>query len=325
MVATMPADTCALSVVIPVYRSESILRRLAEKLGETLPALFGDSFEVILVNDCSPDGSREVLLSLARERSWWKVINLRKNAGQHNAIMAGLRVARGRQIVTMDDDLQHDPDDIPKLLAALAQGYDVCYAGFHAKQHALWKKLGSAFNDRMAVYLLGKPPGLYLSPFRAMVSGIRDELIKFTGPNVYLDGLILTNTNSITSIKIDHHARADGQSGYSLRKSISLWLKMATSFSVLPLRLASLTGIAVSMLGFLLALGFVIQRFTINAMPVGWASLMVCMLIIGGIQLLALGTIGEYLGRTLRHINSTPQAVIESTANILSGDEQSPR
>ncbi|PZP60896.1 MAG: glycosyltransferase [Pseudoxanthomonas spadix] len=318
----MSVDHCALSVVIPVYRSESILDRLADKLGETLPPLFGNSFEVILVNDCSPDGSRDVLLRLAREHGWWKVINLRKNAGQHNAIMAGLRVARGRQIVTMDDDLQHDPDDIPKLLAALSEGYDVCYAGFHAKQHALWKKLGSAFNDRMAVYLLGKPPGLYLSPFRAMVSGIRDELIKFTGPNVYLDGLILANTNSITSIKIDHHARADGKSGYSLRKSVSLWLKMATSFSVLPLRLASLTGIAVSMLGFLLALAFVVQRFTINAMPVGWASLMVCTLIIGGIQLLALGTIGEYLGRTLRHVNSTPQAVIESIANLPSGDER---
>ncbi|KLD75827.1 glycosyltransferase family 2 protein [Xanthomonas hyacinthi] len=317
----MSADTCVLSVVIPVYRSESILPTLAEKLGQTLPAMFGDSFEVILVNDCSPDRSREVLLELARARSWWKVVNLRKNAGQHNAIMAGLRVARGRQIVTMDDDLQHNPEDIPQLLAALAEGYDVCYASFHAKQHALWKKAGSAFNDRMAVYLLGKAPGLYLSPFRAMVSGIRDELIKFTGPNVYLDGLILANTASITSIKIDHHARADGQSGYSLRKSVSLWLKMATSFSVFPLRLASLTGIAVSMLGFLLALLFIIQRFIFNAMPVGWASLMVCTLIVGGIQLLALGVIGEYLGRALRHVNATPQVVIESTANIPSPGE----
>ncbi len=317
----MPTDTCALSVVIPVYQSESILSKLAEKLGQTLPALFGDSFEVILVNDCSPDRSREVLLDLARERSWWKVVNLRKNAGQHNAIMAGLRVARGRQIITMDDDLQHNPDDIPQLLAALDGGYDVCYAGFHSKQHALWKKIGSAFNDRVAVYLLGKPPGLYLSPFRAMISGIRDELIKFTGPNVYLDGLILANTTRITSIKIDHHARADGQSGYSLRKSVSLWLKMATSFSVFPLRLASLTGMAVSVLGFLLAIAFVVQRFTVNAMPVGWASLMVCALIIGGIQLLALGVIGEYLGRALRHINATPQVVIESTFNLPTHSE----
>lgn len=319
---TMPTETCKLSVVIPVYKSASILPKLADKLGRTLPIMFGDSFEVILVNDCSPDDSRKVLFDLARERPWWKVINLRKNAGQHNAIMAGLRVARGQQIITMDDDLQHNPDDIPALLAALGDGYDVCYAGFHSKQHALWKKAGSALNDRMAVYLLGKPQGLYLSPFRAMVAGVREELVKFTGPNVYLDGLILATTTRITSIKIDHHARADGQSGYSLRKSISLWLKMATSFSVFPLRLASLMGIAVSMLGFLLALVFVVQRFTVNAMPVGWASLMVCVLITGGVQLLAIGVIGEYLGRALRHVNATPQAVIESTANIPSHNER---
>lgn len=316
MAAAMSREACELSVVIPVYRSESILPALASKLGETLTALYGDSFEVVLVNDCSPDRSREVLLELARERPWWKVVNLRKNAGQHNAIMAGLRMTRGRRIVTMDDDLQHSPDDIPKLLATLGDRCDVCYAAFHVKQHALWKRLGSKFNDRVAVFLLGKPRGLYLSPFRAMASGVRDEIVKFTGPNVYLDGLILACTTRITSIKVDHHERADGQSGYSLRKSISLWLKMATSFSVLPLRLASLMGVAFSALGFLLALVFIIQRFTVNAMPVGWSSLMVASLVVGGIQLLALGVIGEYLGRVLRHVNASPQTVIESTANL---------
>lgn len=319
----MRREMYELSVVIPVYRSESILPALAQKLEETLPPLFGDSFEVILVNDCSPDRSREVLLELARDRIWWKVVSLRKNAGQHNAIMSGLRMARGKRIVTMDDDLQHSPTDIPKLLSALDASYDVCYASFHAKRHALWKRLGSSFNDRMATRLLDKPRGLYLSPFRAMVSGVRDELVKFTGPNVYLDGLILTTTSRITSITIDHHARADGQSGYSLRKSISLWLKMATSFSVLPLRLASLMGIALSALGFLLAVAFVIQRFTINAMPVGWSSLIVSALIIGGAQLLALGVIGEYVGRVLRHVNASPQAVVETTANFDDNSNES--
>jgi len=309
-----------LSVVIPVYRSESILPKLADKLGEILPALYGNSFEVILVNDCSPDGSREVLIDLARTRSWWKVVNLRKNAGQHNAIMAGLRVASGAKIVTMDDDLQHSPTDIPALLSALDAGYDVCYGGFHSKQHALWKRAGSSFNDLVANKVLGKPKGLYLSPFKAMVAGVRDEVIKFTGPHVYLDGLILSATSRITSIKVQHHARADGASGYSLKKSISLWLKMATSFSLLPLRVASVTGITVSAVGFLLAIAFVIQRFTVNAMPVGWSSLIVSTMIIGGIQLLALGVIGEYVGRILLHVNGRPQTVIESTSNITGPD-----
>jgi polyisoprenyl-phosphate glycosyltransferase len=312
-----------LSVVIPVYRSESILPQLAKKLEETLPALYGDAFEVILVNDCSPDGSREVLLELARTRPWWKVVNLRKNAGQHNAIMAGLRVASGAKIVTMDDDLQHSPTDIPTLLGELGDRFDVCYGGFHSKQHALWKRAGSSFNDLVANKVLGKPKGLYLSPFKAMVSGVKDEVIKFTGPHVYLDGLILSATSRITSVKVQHHARADGTSGYSLRKSISLWLKMATSFSLLPLRVASVTGITVSAVGFLLALAFVIQRFTINAMPVGWSSLIVSTMIIGGIQLLALGVIGEYVGRILLHVNGRPQTVIESTSNLMSPEVSS--
>ncbi|UYB51728.1 glycosyltransferase family 2 protein [Xanthomonas sp. AM6] len=312
----MSTATPELSIVIPVYRSATILPVLADRIEQALGTAFHDNFEVILVNDCSPDDSWEVLLRLAADRPWWKVVNLRKNAGQHNAILVGLRLSSGRRVVTMDDDLQHSPEDIPLLLGALNQKVDVCYAKFRSKQHPLWKRAGSAFNDAVANRLLGKPPGLYLSPFKAMVGGIRDEVIKFTGPHVYLDGLILSATNRLTTITLDHHQRADGQSGYSLRKSISLWLKMATSFSLLPLRLASMSGLMFAALGFLLALAFVIQRFTLNAMPVGWSSLIVSALIMGGIQLMALGIIGEYLGRVLLHVNGNPQAVVESTRNF---------
>jgi len=307
---------CELSIVIPVYRSESILPALAQRLQQALQPLYGDLFEVILVNDCSPDRSWNAMTALAATYPWLKAVNLRKNVGQHNAIMAGLRLASGRYIVTMDDDLQHSPDDVPELLRALGESHDVCYAAFRSKRHALWKRLGSKFNDLVANRLLGKPKGLYLSPFKAMVSGIRDEVVKFTGPHVYLDGLILSSTSRITTIEIEHHERLDGQSGYSLRKSISLWLKMATSFSLIPLRIASMTGIAFSMLGFVLALAFIIQRFTINAMPIGWSSLMVSAMILGGIQLLALGIIGEYVGRVLLHVNGRPQAIVESTRNF---------
>jgi len=306
-----------LSIVIPVYGSELILPRLAQRLEEVLTPLYGEGFEVILINDCSPDNSYDVMRKLAAIYPWWKVINLRKNAGQHNAIMAGLRLASGKVVVTMDDDLQHAPDDIPTLIAALNEGSDVCYASFHVKQHALWKRLGSSFNDLVANRLLGKPKGLYLSPFKAMVAGVKDEVVRFSGPHVYLDGLILSSTSRITSVKVDHHARADGASGYSLKKSISLWLKMATSFSLLPLRLASLMGMAFSMVGIVLAIAFIVQRFTVNAMPVGWSSLMVSALFLGGVQLMALGIIGEYVGRVLLHVNGRPQTVVESTTNFI--------
>ncbi|QYR52730.1 glycosyltransferase family 2 protein [Lysobacter soyae] len=306
----------AISVVIPVYRSESILPELVKQLERELAKNYGDSFEVVMVNDCSPDKSWHVLKGLARDRPWLKAINLRKNAGQHNAVLCGMRNTRGQVVVTMDDDLQHSPSDIQVLVESLAKGYDVCYGSFKARKHVLWKRLGSRFNDSVAAILLGKPKNLYLSPFKAMVGGVRNELVRFVGPNVYLDGLILQSTDRITSALIDHHERADGQSGYSLRKSISLWLKMATGFSVAPLRMASLTGLAFSVIGLVGALAFVIQRFTINAMPIGWSSLMVSSMILGGIQLMSVGIIGEYLGRVLLHVNGRPQAVIGESLNL---------
>lgn len=305
------------SIVIPVYGSEQILPQLINRLQSVLESSCDiRSYEVILVNDCSPDCAWQVISELSCTRSWLKGITLRKNAGQHNALLTGLRFSTGRFIIMMDDDLQHDPQDIKKILQKLREGYDVCYSRFRNRQHALWKRAGSAFNDAVAQHLLRKPKGLYLSPFKGIVRGIRDEVVRFSGPHVYLDGLILSATNNIASIELYHHERPDGKSGYSLRKSISLWLKMATSFSIAPLRLASLLGLMFSGFGFLAAVALVIQRFTVNAMPVGWSSLIVSVLILGGIQLLALGIIGEYIGRVLLHVNGRPQAVIGSTINL---------
>jgi undecaprenyl-phosphate 4-deoxy-4-formamido-L-arabinose transferase len=310
----MPIET---SVVIPVYGSERILPQLIDKLQAVLESEYGDGhFEVVLVNDQSPDAAWRVIRELSATRPWLKAIALRKNAGQHNCILTGLRYASGKYLVMMDDDLQHDPADIPKIVARLKEGFDVCYTSFRSRRHPLWKRLGSKLNDKVASILLNKPRNLYLSPFKAIVSDIRHEIVNFHGPHVYVDGLILSCTNRISSVVLDHHERPDGKSGYGLRKSISLWLKMATSFSVTPLRLASLAGFLFSTVGFVGAILFVIQRFTINAMPVGWSSLIVSVLILGGIQLLALGVIGEYLGRVLLHVNQRPQAVVGEKINM---------
>jgi len=308
------------SVVIPVYRSATILPRLVGRLAATLAEMHapleGATYQVILVDDCSPDNTWPQIVELSKQHPWLKGINLRKNAGQHNAILTGLRYAEGKYIVMMDDDLQHDPSDIPNIIASLKAGNDVCYAKFRAKRHAMWKRVGSQFNSLVANRLLQKPKDLYLSPFKGIVRGVRDQMVRFSGPHVYLDGLILASTNRIATIEIDHYERPDGQSGYSLSKSISLWLKMATSFSIEPLRIASLLGLFFSVFGFLAAVALIIQRFTLNAMPVGWSSLIVSVLILGGIQLLALGIIGEYVGRVLLHVNGMPQAIIHSTLNL---------
>lgn len=218
--------------------------------------------------------------------------------------------------MTMDDDLQHSPADIPLLLEELARGRDVVYARFKKRQHANWKILGSRINDLVAGYLMQKPKGLYLSPFRAMKSVIRDDILRYHGPYVYVDGLILSVTRNIGTVDVDHHERYAGDSGYSFRKSLSLWLKMATSFSIVPLRITSFLGIVFSGIGFLLAIFLIIQKLTLDRMPIGWSSLIVTILIVGGVQLLALGMLGEYLGRVLLTLNSRPQFVIGETVGL---------
>lgn len=294
-----------LSIVVPVYRSELILPALVEAIQAQLCSRY--RLELLLVNDNSPDDSWRVARELAEAYPWVRAFNMRKNVGQHMAIFAGLRESRGQRVVTMDDDLQHSPSDVPALLDALGDDFDICYGAFHGRKHAAWKILGSRFNDLVATWLLQKPRGLYLSPFRALTKGVRDEVVKFSGPAIYLDGLILSSTSRITSRPVGHHERSEGKSGYSLRKSISLWLKMATSFSIAPLRLVSMAGLVVSAVAFLFAVTIVLQKLWQPDVAIGWSSLIVAILFMGGVQLIALGAIGEYAGRILLNLTTPCQ------------------
>lgn len=312
-------DDIDISVVIPVYGSAAILPRLVKSIESVLEVATGaGNFELILVHDCGPDDAWRVIVDLAGTRPWLRGINLAKNAGQHNAIMAGLNVARGAYIVTMDDDLQHDPADIPRIVSSLQPDYDLCYVEFESKQHALWKRIGSTVNGLMARVLLGKPKGLYLSPYRGIRRNLLEAVLRYDGPFVYLDGLLLQATSRITTISAAHHARSDGASGYSVRRSISLWLKMATSFSTAPLRLVSLAGILGSVLAFAFAIAVLVQKMLEPAMAIGWPSLIISVFLVGSLQLLALGAIGEYIGRILLTINKRPQYVVRDSINASS-------
>ncbi len=310
------AEDCGLevSIVIPVYRSESILPKLVAKVAEVMDALhLSNSFELVLVNDCSPDNSWKVITEQAAQHTFIKGISLRKNFGQHNAVMAGLHHAKGRFVILMDDDLQHPPSSIGKLLDALRSGYDVCYTNYVGRQHALWKKVGSKFNDLVATYALRKPKGLYLSSFKALRQEVVQEVIRYDGPYAYVDGLILDVTNSITSVDIEHQARLEGEGNYNLRKSLSLWMKMLTSFSILPLRFATCVGFGMSALSLLMILVLIVQKFLHPEYPRGWTSLIATILLVGGIQTLCLGMIGEYLGRAYLKVNRKPQFVVART------------
>lgn len=304
-------ESCALSIVVPVYRSAPILPLLVEKIGQEMRAAgLSDSFELLLVNDASPDDSFQVIRKLAKEHHFVRGISLRRNFGQHNATMAGLNHARGDIVVVMDDDLQHPPEAIPRLIAALSEGNDVCYTRYLNRKHATWKKLGSLFNDWMATQLLGKPKGLYLSSFKAIRREVVAEVIKYDGPYAYLDGLILEATRSIAVVDIEHQARHEGEGNYNLRRSVSLWLKMATSFSILPLRMASYAGLGLAVFSSLVIVYVLVQKWMNPAIAAGWTSLIATILMLGGIQTMCIGILGEYLGRVYLKLNHKPQFVV---------------
>jgi len=300
-----------LSIVVPVYRSAGILPLLVEKIDEdVVKAGFAGRVELLLVNDSSPDNCWEVISGLANQFSFVKGISLRRNFGQHNAIMAGLNHATGDIVVVMDDDLQHPPEAIGKMVSALEEGYDVCYTTYLGRRHPAWKKAGSKFNDWVATRLLDKPKDLYLSSFKALRKEVVDEVIKYDGPYAYLDGLILDVTRSITNVDIHHQARHEGKGNYNLSRSLSLWLKMATSFSVLPLRLASIAGFSLASFSMVMILVVIAEKFLHPDIQAGWSSLIATILFIGGIQTLCIGLVGEYLGRTYLKLNHKPQYVV---------------
>lgn len=294
------------SVVIPVYRSAEILPALAAELAVELDRGFA-SYEVILVDDCSPDGSWRVIQGLCERYPFLRGLSLRKNVGQDNAIMAGLNAAAGDAVVIMDDDLQHPPSGIAPLVAELAKGFDVCFADFTARAHARWKRLGSAFNGWVAKHIAGKPIHLYLSPFKALRRSLVQEIIAYDGPFSYIDGLILSSTSRMTQIPMRHQARYAGEGNYNLHKSVSVWLRLVTGFSVLPLRLITYLGLGVAALSFGVSAYFLLEYVVSEQRVEGWISLLLMVNFFGGVQLVAIGVLGEYVGRTYLRLNKRSQ------------------
>jgi undecaprenyl-phosphate 4-deoxy-4-formamido-L-arabinose transferase len=305
-----------LFVVIPVYRSEQILPTLIDALAReyaTHPDI--THFEIVLVNDCSPDGSWQAIKHLKTQYPFLTGINLRRNYGQHNALMAGLKhiathVHDADAVVLMDDDMQHPPEAVIKLVHALENGYDVCYTNYVERKHQGWKILGSKLTNWIAKILINKPEHLYLSSFKAMSGALCREISQYSGAFPYIDGLILQATATITSVAIQHRERLEGTSNYTFVKLVGLFLKMATGFSILPLRLVTYLGFLAFGLGvvqsFIILLSQLIHPITIQ----GWSSTIIIVLILGGIQMLSLGLLGEYVGRIYLRLNEKPQFTI---------------
>jgi undecaprenyl-phosphate 4-deoxy-4-formamido-L-arabinose transferase len=301
------------SVVIPVYNSEACLAELFRQLED---ALRGCVFECIFVDDQSADGSWGEVKRLCETHPNVTGIRLRKNCGQDGAILCVLRRARGAFAVVMDDDLQHSPHDVPALLAACRdRDWDVCYGRFPKKRQAWWKNAGSWLNDKLADVVIGKPKGLYLSPFKVVRKEVADEIAKYAGPFPYVDGLLLGVTASVGQIDVAHHERYRGRGHYGVSASLLVFLRVATGFSVWPLRFSSYVGAGCSLCGFALAGFYFVQRVAMGQRVEGWATLVILQLVIGGLLLLAIGWVGEYLGRLYLACNGKPQSTIKEICN----------
>lgn len=298
----------SLSIVVPVYNGARTIGALIDALaGLQIPG----GHEVVLVNDGSPDDSEAVCRKLA-ERSDLSItfVNLSRNFGEHNAVMAGLSFARGDYVITMDDDLQNPPEEVARLVAyTKEQQLDVVYTRYRTKQHALWRNLGSRFANWAANLVLEKPKDLYLSSFRCFSAFVVENVLRYQGPYPYVDGLILQVTRNVGSLEVLHLPRADGRSNYTLRRLVRLWLNMFVNFSVIPLRASTLIGFLTSILGIAWAVETVLEALT-GRPPEGWASLMVAVLLLSGLQLMLLGIVGEYLGRVFLTANRKPQYIV---------------
>ncbi|MBW2245024.1 MAG: glycosyltransferase family 2 protein, partial [Deltaproteobacteria bacterium] len=283
------------------------------------------SYEVVLVDDGSPDDVWNVIASLHEEHPERVVgVQLMRNFGQHNALMAGLRRARGAVIVTLDDDLQHPPEEIPKLIRALEEGgFDLVYGTYEQRQHKGWRNFGSSLVTGVFRRLFGV--AFTFTSFRAMRSELARSVFTYSLNFTFLDGLFAWNTNRIGSVPVRHEARQEGASGYSVSKLLLLSLNMLTNFSLLPLQVVSWLGVAAAGAG--LSLGgmyLVVSLFGLTTVP-GYASIIVAVLILGGIQLLALGIIGEYLGRVHLNINRKPQYLERQVLDIAPENPKPPQ
>lgn len=314
-----------ISVVIPCYKSSQTIGKVVTLTAAELEKLGYHDFEFVLVDDCSPDGGEtsRVLQRLSEEHAYVKAVILAKNAGQHNAIMAGLNYASGDTLIGMDDDMQTHPSQLQYLLAEFRKGYDIVYGYYPEKKHSGFRNFGSYINYLSVRVLIGKPKELKTSSYWVIKKFVRDYVIQYKNPYAYLQGLFLRTTRNISCIPIQHFEREVGTSNYTLKKLLQLWSNIM-GFSVVPLRLATYCGYLFSAVGIIGAIVIVIRKLLVPTMAMGWPSVMVAICFFSGINLLFMGLIGEYIGRMFLGMNNNPQYVVQkiySVENTQNGEK----
>ena len=310
LITAMPLTV---SVVVPVYNGESTLVELTSRLVDVLSSAV-EHYEIILVNDCSRDNSWDVIRRLSHINHNIIGLNLMHNYGQHNAILAGIQNARYDITVTLDDDLQHPPEEIPKLLAKMGEGYDVVYGKPEERRHKAWRNLGSYFLKTSLKIILGSEMGKSSSAFRAFRSILKRGFENFKDAQLSIDVLLSWSAARVTSIPVRHDDRKTGKSGYTLSKLLILTFNMITGYSSLPLRLASGLGILASIFGIGMFLYVIVMRFFQSHNVPGFAFMAAEIALFAGLQLFAIGVIGEYIAKLhFRTMGKPPYAIRETT------------
>ncbi|HTP00060.1 MAG TPA: glycosyltransferase family 2 protein [Anaerolineales bacterium] len=299
------------SVVIPVYRGEETLEPLVDRLARVLPSV-ADEYEVILVNDGSPDASWSVIERLSGKYPWLCGINLMRNYGQDNAILCGIREAHHEVIVTMDDDLQHSPEDLPRLIGKLGEGYEVVYGVPRVRRQVWWKRIFTYVVKRTLSWVMGVQSVRDISSYKAFRADLKRAFSSINGPDVQIDVLLSWATTRFASVEIEEAPRTAGRSNYGFFKLIKVSLLVLTNYTTVPLRFASILGFAFTALG-MLALIYVLGVYFIEGSIPGFSFLASTIIIFSGVQLFALGIIGEYLARVFGRSSGRPPYVIDGT------------
>lgn len=311
-----------ISFVIPCYGSEHTIENVVDEIRQTVTKRSEYDYEIILVNDYSPDHVWDKITELTREDPHVKGLFLAKNFGQHSALMAGYRESDGDIVISLDDDGQTPADELYSLVDKLEEGYDVVYATYANKQHSGFRNFGSKINDYMCDILLNKPRGLMVTSYFAARRFVIDEVCRYQNPYTYVIGLIFRTTKNIGTVSVTHRQRQYGHSGYTFGKLLGLWINGFTAFSVKPLRIATATGVLFAMLGFLYVIYIIINKCINPAVPLGWSSTIAVLLIVGGIILCMMGLIGEYLGRIYISMNNSPQYVIREKVGAFNEESE---
>ena len=320
----MEKITKKLSFVIPCYRSVPTIGKVVKEIQDTMQSLTQYTYEIILVNDCSPDDTFAVIASLCKENENICGVDLAKNFGQHGALMAGFHQVTGDILVCLDDDGQTPADEVGKLLAEIENGQDVVYASYEHKKHSLFRNFGSWMNEKMAQFLLGKPKELFVSSYFAARRFIVDEMLRYENAYPYVIGLVLRSTKRIVNVPVQHREREIGTSGYTLGKLLGLWFNGFTAFSTKPLRIATFSGSIFAVMGFAYGIYTIVKKFVNPAVPLGFSSTMAAIMFIGGMLMIMLGLIGEYIGRMYICMNSAPQFVVRDLIPTKRGNVKNP-